>query len=181
MLEEWVEPNLLYDIEVSGPVMYVDYTQVPAVLVSPTVTYSNVGALGNESNGQAIVSSTCAACHGADGTTLDLGGRTLGLFIREKPNEGWFKAKFGEPGAMVPGLVTATADLQDLYAALANSTNFPSRAVGSLLGAKAPLGDNTPGGVLCCRQPADGGGGGLRTAVSREVDGVALVLALFLV
>jgi mono/diheme cytochrome c family protein len=125
MREEWVEPNLLYDIEVSGPVMYVDYTQIPAVVVAPTVTYSNVGALGSESNGQTIVSSICAACHGADGTTLDLGGRTLGLFIREKPNEGWFKAKFGEPGAMVPGLVTATSDLQDMYAALANSTNFP--------------------------------------------------------
>jgi cytochrome c553 len=126
MREEWVAPNLLYDISVSGPTMYVDYSQTPAVVVAPTVTYSNVGALGNESNGQTIVANDCAACHGADGTSLDLGGRTLGRFIREKPNEGWFKAKFGEAGTgMNPGLVSTTSDLQDMYAALANSTNFP--------------------------------------------------------
>jgi cytochrome c553 len=126
MREEWVEPNLLYDISVSGPTMYVDYAQTTPTVVAPTVTYSNVGALGNESNGQTIVASTCASCHGADGTSIDLGGRTLGRFIREKPNEGWFKAKFGEAGTgMDPGLVSTTSDLQDVYAALANSTNFP--------------------------------------------------------
>jgi cytochrome c553 len=126
MREEWVEPNLLYDISVSGPTMYVDYAQTTPTVVAPTVTYSNVGALGNESNGQTIVASACASCHGVDGTTLDLGGRTLGRFIREKPNEGWFKAKFGEAGTgMDPGLVSTTSDLQDMYAALANSTNFP--------------------------------------------------------
>ena len=47
--------------------------------------------------------------------------------MREKPNEAWFKAKFGEPGTgMLPGLVSETSDLQDLYAALANSENFPN-------------------------------------------------------
>jgi len=51
---------------------------------------------------------------------------SLGQFVREKPNEAWFKAKFGEPGTgMDPGIVTATSDLQDLYRALANSANFP--------------------------------------------------------
>ncbi len=126
MREEWVAPNLLYDISVSGPTMYVDYNQTPAVVVAPTVTYSNVGVLGNESNGQSIVANSCAGCHGVDGTGIDIGGRTLGELIRQKPNEAWFKAKFGEPGTgMGPGLVIATSDLQDMYAALANSTNFP--------------------------------------------------------
>jgi mono/diheme cytochrome c family protein len=126
MREEWVEPNLLYDIEVVGPVMYVDRSGIP-VVVAPTITYSNVGALGDETAGGTLYTSTCSACHGADGTTLDLGGRTLGRFVREKPNEAWFKAKFGEPGTiMTPGLVTVTSDLQDLYAALANATNFPN-------------------------------------------------------
>jgi mono/diheme cytochrome c family protein len=106
--------------------MYVDYTQDPPVVVMPTVTYSNVGAMGDEANGQTIYTATCGGCHGADGTTHDIGGRSLGQFIREKPNEGWFKAKFGEDGTgMDPGLVTSTSDLQDLYKALANSTNFP--------------------------------------------------------
>ena len=126
MREEWVDANLLYDIEVSGPVMYVDYTQDPPAVVSPTVTYSNVGAMGDEANGKLIYANTCASCHGADGTQLNIGGRSLGQFIREKPNEGWFKAKFGEDGTgMDPGLVTSTSDLQDLYRALANSADFP--------------------------------------------------------
>jgi mono/diheme cytochrome c family protein len=127
MREEWAASNALYDIEVSGPAMYVDYSQDPPVVVSPTVTYSNVGALGNETSGQAIVSANCASCHGADGMTLDIGGRSLGQFVREKPNEAWFKAKFGEAGTgMNPGLVTELSDLQDMYKALANPTNFPN-------------------------------------------------------
>ena len=126
MREEWVAPNLLYDIAVTGPAMYVDRSATPDSVVTPTITYSNVGALGSEAAGQALYTSTCGGCHGADGTTHDLGGRSLGQFVREKPNEAWFKAKFGEAGTgMTPGLVTATSDLQDLYAALANATNFP--------------------------------------------------------
>ena len=125
MREEWVEPTDLYDLEVVGPAMYVDYTVGPPVVVAPTLVISNVGALGDEAAGGTLYSSTCGACHGADGTSIDLGGRSLGQFVREKPWEGWFKAKFGEAGAMVPGLVTDTGDLQNLYAALANATNFP--------------------------------------------------------
>ncbi len=124
--EEWVAPSLLYDIEVTGPAMYVDRSATPDTVVAPTITYSNVGALGDEANGQTLYTSLCATCHGADGTAHDLGGRSLGQFVREKPNEAWFKAKFGEAGTgMTPGLVTATSDLQDLYAALANAANFP--------------------------------------------------------
>jgi mono/diheme cytochrome c family protein len=125
MREEWVAPNLLYDLEVSGPKMYVDYTLDPPVVVKPTLTFSEVGAMGDEANGQAIYTARCESCHGVDGTDEDIGGRSLGQFVREKPHEAWFKAKFGEPGKMDPGLVTSTSDLQDLYKALANSTNFP--------------------------------------------------------
>ncbi len=126
MIEEWVDPNLLYDLEVSGPAMYVDYSVDPPVVVKPTLTYTNIGSLGNETNGQDIYAQNCATCHGPDGTLLDIGGRSLGQFIREKPNEAWFKAKYGEPGTgMQPGLITETSDLQDLYKALANPANFP--------------------------------------------------------
>ena len=126
MFEEWVDPSELYDIEVTGPQMYVDYTQIPPVVVAPTITYTNVGAKGNEAAGQALYSATCAMCHGADGRSVDLEGRSLGEYVRDKPYETWFKAKFGEPGAMASGLVTALSDLQDLYAALANAVNFPA-------------------------------------------------------
>jgi cytochrome c553 len=125
MREEWVEPNLLYDIEVSGPAMYVDYTVAPPVVVAPTITYSNIGALGDEANGQTIYADLCATCHGADGTTVDIEGNSLGQYLRLKPYEVWHKAKFGEPGFMDSGLVTDTGELQDLYKALTNTTNFP--------------------------------------------------------
>ncbi len=124
--EEWVDPSELYDIEVTGPQMYVDYTQVPPVVVAPTITYSNIGAKGTASAGRAIYSQTCSVCHGPDGTGIDIGGRTLGQFIREKPHEAWFKAKFGEPGKMASGLVTELQDLKDLYAALAVVADFPN-------------------------------------------------------
>jgi len=126
MREEWVEPTLLYDLAVSGPAMYVDYTVDPPVVVAPTLTYSNIGALGDAANGDAVYAANCASCHGADGTAINIEGRSVGLFVREKPNEAWFKAKFGEPGTgMTPGLVSATSDLQDLYAALVDETNYP--------------------------------------------------------
>jgi mono/diheme cytochrome c family protein len=126
MREEWVAPSLLYDLEVSGPAMYWDYSVDPAVLVSPTLTFSNVGALGNAANGELVLIARCNSCHGADGTGIDIGGRSLGQFIREKPHEAWFKAKFGESGTgMEPGLVSVTSDLQDIYAALADAGNYP--------------------------------------------------------
>ena len=126
MREEWVNPNLLYDLAVTGPAMYWDYSVDPPVLIKPTLTYTNIGAQGNESNGQARFASLCAACHGADGTTLEIEGMSLGQFFRTKPNEAWIKAKFGVPGTgMVPGLVAATTDLQDLYKAMANAGTFP--------------------------------------------------------
>ena len=124
--EEWVAANLLYDIEVMGATMYVDHSADPDTVVAPTITYSNVGALGDATNGATLYTSLCATCHGADGTDHDMGGRSLGQFVREKPNEAWFKAKFGEAGTgMEPGLVTTVSDLQDLYAALAVAANFP--------------------------------------------------------
>lgn len=126
MREEWVEPSLLYDLEVSGPAMFVDYTVDPPVVVKPTLTYSNIGALGDAGNGAIVYAAGCASCHGADGTALAIEGGSLGGFVRSKPYEAWFKIKFGQPGTgMSPGLVTETSDLQHLYAAIADPVAFP--------------------------------------------------------
>lgn len=123
--EEWVDPDLLYDLTIDGLPVYTDTTVDPPVVVKPTLTYSNIGALGNETEGQALYTSTCAACHGADGTAIALEGMSVGRFVRSKPNEAWFKVKFGIPGKMPMGLLTETSDLQDIYKALANPANFP--------------------------------------------------------
>lgn len=127
MKEEWVEPTALYDLAVTGERMGWDYSASPRTLIKPTLTYSNVGAAGDTTNGGAVFIQRCTECHGVNGTEIDIGGRSLGQFIREKPHEAWFKAKFGEPGTgMDPGLVTLLSDLQDLYAALSDETNFPN-------------------------------------------------------
>ncbi len=125
MREEWIDPDLLYDLTIDGLPVYTDTTVEPPVVVKPTLTYSSIGVLGNETEGQALFASSCASCHGADGTTIALEGMSVGQFVRSKPNEAWFKVKFGIPGAMPVGLVTETSDMQNLYKALANPANFP--------------------------------------------------------
>ncbi len=125
MREEWIAPSDLYDLAVEGPAMYVDYTQDPPVVVEPTLTYTNIGALGDAANGETVYDNACQGCHGTDGTLIAIGDRSVGQFIREKPHEAWFKSKFGEDGVMDAGLVTDTGDMQDLYAALANAANYP--------------------------------------------------------
>jgi len=107
-------------------VLHVDYSQTPPVVVAPTLTYTNIGKKGDAARGKTIYAAKCASCHGANGRFHTIEGMSLGQFFRTKPNEAWFKAKFGEAGAgMVPGLVTETKDLQDLYAALVSTTDYP--------------------------------------------------------
>jgi len=127
MREEWVAPGELYDIEVKGAALYVDRTQSPPKVVAPTVTYSNIGAKGDATRGLATYGTKCAACHGSDGTHVELeGGVSLGQFVRAKPHEAWFKIKFGQPGSgMTPGRISALQDLQDLYAVLSRPADFP--------------------------------------------------------
>jgi mono/diheme cytochrome c family protein len=49
-------------------------------MADATLTYSNIGALGNEAEGQALFASACAFCHGADGTAIALEGMSVGRF-----------------------------------------------------------------------------------------------------
>jgi hypothetical protein len=120
MREEWVAPNLLYDIVVSGPAMYVDYARSAWL---PTHVFQRRRP-GNEANGQACCRQETSATEQTE--RPDIEGMSLGQFVRAKPNEAWFKAKFGNPGTgMDPGLVSGLSDLQDLYRALANPVNYP--------------------------------------------------------
>lgn len=127
MKEEWAKPGDLYDLATTGAVMHWDYSTDPATLVSPELTFSDIGKDGNAANGDAIFEAKCAGCHGNDGNQIEVGGKTgVGQFVRQKPHEAWFKAKFGEAGTgMMPGLVSETSDLKDLYKALTNTTAYP--------------------------------------------------------
>ena len=113
LFEETVNVDLLYDYQTAG------------IYPSGTITYSSIGRDGVAATGDTYLSSNCTSCHGADGTTLDLGGRTLGKFGREKPNELWHKVKFGQLGSSMAGYNSTLQELKDLYTALQDTSKWP--------------------------------------------------------
>jgi mono/diheme cytochrome c family protein len=89
-------------------------------------TFSDVGKDGDAAHGDQLYADKCAGCHGADGTTIDLEGRSIGAFAREKPYEMWHKVKFGQLGsAMGPQGVDTLEDMKDLLKAASDPANFP--------------------------------------------------------
>ncbi len=124
--EEFVNPNELYDLQISGPAMHYEWNGASWVLMKPVLTYSNIGKGGSAASGASVFANKCSVCHGANGKDNPPEGFTsLGKFLRAKPHEAWFKAKFGEPPIMPPALVTSTQDLKDLYKALVDTVGFP--------------------------------------------------------
>ncbi|UCC81818.1 MAG: c-type cytochrome [Gemmatimonadota bacterium] len=112
--EEAIDTDLLYDYTTTG------------TYPTGSITYSNIGAGGNVSNGDAIYAANCAVCHGADGTAFLVDGSfTVGSFLRAKPYEVQHKVKFGQPGTAMGSLVTDVNDILDLYLALFNAINYP--------------------------------------------------------
>ena len=91
-----------------------------------SATFANVGLDGNPANGASFYSSNCAACHGSTGTQIDLEGRTIGKFTREKPNEMQHKVKYGQLGSTMTGEFDLSQDsMKDLYKACADPVAFP--------------------------------------------------------
>lgn len=112
--EEAVHTDLLYDLETTG-----EYPTGSRI-------FTNVGKDGVAASGDTYYATNCGGCHGADGTTLDLGGRSIGQFAREKPYEAWHKVKFGQLGSSMSAYGTVTVDeLKNLLKAGSNTTNFP--------------------------------------------------------
>ncbi|MFQ5454491.1 MAG: hypothetical protein ACE5D6_09940, partial [Candidatus Zixiibacteriota bacterium] len=111
-----------------------DVTQLYKLVTTgtyPTGSFSldSLGRSGNATHGDAIFAENCsdADCHGTDGTALDLEGRSVGKFAREKGYELQHKVRYGqlgsEMGAGFPYL--SITDLQDLYKALSDTLNYP--------------------------------------------------------
>jgi cytochrome c553 len=92
-----------------------------------SMTISNVGKDGNAANGNAYYTANCAGCHGADGTIVELEGKTLGKFVRTKANEVQHKVKYGQLGsAMVGEFDISISEMKDLYKACADTVAFPN-------------------------------------------------------
>jgi hypothetical protein len=97
-------------------------------------TFSDMGRTGDATRGDAIYADNCGntGCHGADGTGIDIGGRSVGEFLRDKAYEMQHKVRYGQlgtdMGAGFPYL--SITDLQDLYKALDNAVSYPDGAPG---------------------------------------------------
>ncbi len=116
--QEANDTDLLYDYTTTG------------TYPTGSITYTNIGAGGDATNGDAIYAANCAACHGADGRAIVVDGEyTVGSFLRAKPYEVQHKVKFGQPGTtMGSGILTDIDDILDLYAALTDETSYPDPA-----------------------------------------------------
>jgi mono/diheme cytochrome c family protein len=62
-------------------------------------------ATGNVANGEALYSTNCAACHGADGNTFDFEGEDgvqgVGWLANDNPQETLHKIRWGHPGSLM--------------------------------------------------------------------------------
>lgn len=89
--------------------------------------YSNWGLNGDEAKGNAFYATNCAACHGADGSQIDMDGMGVGAFTRNKSYEVQHKVKYGQLGTSMVGEFDMTLeDMRDLYKAISNTTTFPN-------------------------------------------------------
>ncbi|MBI2979425.1 MAG: c-type cytochrome [Chloroflexi bacterium] len=79
------------------------------------IDYSTKKAIGaNMTHGQELYSTTCAACHGADGKLILFDGKdSLGFLANDNPWETLHKIRFGQPGAPMPAGVTNGWSVQD--------------------------------------------------------------------
>ena len=113
--DEMFDVTLLYDATYTG------------AYPTGTATFTNVGLDGNTTNGNAYYTNNCVSCHGADGTLIILEGKTLGEFVRSKPNEVQHKVHYGQLGSLMIGKFDITVDqMKDLYKAIADDVAFPN-------------------------------------------------------
>ncbi|OFY49761.1 MAG: hypothetical protein A2W85_07845 [Bacteroidetes bacterium GWF2_41_31] len=91
-----------------------------------SATFANIGRDGNADNGTTYYNEKCAACHGIDGIDIELEGKTLGAFLRSKPNEVQHKVHYGMLGSNMLGNFDITLDqMKDLYKTAANEVAYP--------------------------------------------------------
>ncbi|PJB12041.1 MAG: hypothetical protein CO119_08750 [Flavobacteriales bacterium CG_4_9_14_3_um_filter_40_17] len=89
-------------------------------------TFTDLGKDGDATMGDTFFTSKCATCHGADGTTIALGGSTLGKFLRSNPHEVQHKIISGQLGSSMGPTAATLADLKNLYKAFNNTAKYPN-------------------------------------------------------
>ena len=112
--QEAIDTDLLYGSSTTG------------TYPTGSISYSNIGRNGDATAGDALYTSQCAGCHGADGTQIFVDGSfSVGSFLRAKPYEAQHKFKFGQLGTGMGSLVTDLDSMLDLYKALTSTATYP--------------------------------------------------------
>ncbi len=88
-------------------------------------SFTDIGRDGNTQLGQTYYNNNCAACHGANGTTLDLGGRSIGKFVRDKPYELQHKVQSGQLGTAMGPSPTSFEEIQGFLKLASDPNVFP--------------------------------------------------------
>jgi mono/diheme cytochrome c family protein len=89
------------------------------------VKFVDIGKGGDAENGDKVYTEFCASCHGADGTDINIKGKSAGEFTRKKTYELAHKVKFGQPGTNMFGTPLSVKEMNDLHKALADKTKYP--------------------------------------------------------
>ena len=81
-------------------------------------------------NGDELYNGTCAACHGADGTTINFGSdeepEFVGTIAADNPWEGFHKVRVGQPGSAMPAALNIGWSLQDMIDVIAYAQTLPT-------------------------------------------------------
>jgi len=94
-----------------------------------SASYAAIGRDGDAKAGRTVLKRNCATCHGDDGSDINLGGKSLGQFLRAKAYEVHHKIGFGQLGSTMKPTKLSLQEMKDLYRALADETTFPDRPV----------------------------------------------------
>lgn len=86
-------------------------------------------------HGESLFASTCVACHGADGTTLNFGGdddpEYVGTIAQDNPWEFFHKVRFGQPASNppMPSAIASGWSLEDVRDVAAYAQTLPTEIV----------------------------------------------------
>jgi thiosulfate dehydrogenase len=116
---------------------------------TPMIDADKLAVGGDPTTGEALFESTCAVCHGADGTTLNFGSdddpEYVGTIAVDNPWEFFHKVRAGQPGSNppMPSAIANGWSLDDVLDVLSYSQTLPTEA-----GATANLDAIVLGGLL---------------------------------
>ena len=101
--------------------------------VGPYINAETKAAIGGDAvNGQKLYENNCAACHGADGRSVNFGDEDepeyVGTIAADNPWEFIHKVRLGQPGTPMPAAVDSGWSLQDVVDVLTFAQTLPTAA-----------------------------------------------------